>query len=119
MQRDDLRLDGSTPRTGTNCPATSHLAEARNRAGRGPSQESAVLALLKRLPGQTASDYAHDRNYAYSVSGKALSGDFYERRQQIRRRLTDLKNKGLVIRIGAAGEGEVRWYPVRLPHVGE
>jgi len=105
----DLRLDGSTPRTHAGDPVTSHLAEARNRSGRGPAQMDAVRALLARLPGQTASDYAMTDGFPLS----GLSPHYYERRQQIRRRLTDLKNKGLAIRIGAAGEGEVRWFPSR------
>ena len=103
----DLRLDGSTPRTHTGDPATSHRAEARNRSGRGPSQEAAVLRLITLHPGWTASRLAMV-SPGFNVSG--LSNDFHECRQQVRRRLTDLKNKGVAIRIGFPGEGEVRWF---------
>ena len=104
-----IRLDGSTPRTHAGDPCSSHLAEARNRSGRGPVQMASVLALVRRNPGSTASHLATIAPGEF-VSG--LSNGFDKCHSQIMRRLSDLKNKGLVVRIGAAGEGEVRWYPV-------
>ncbi len=71
---------------------------------------AAVAWLLRCSPGLSATQYARDLD----SFDRGLSVDFYERRQQVRRRLTDLKNKGLATRIGAAGEGEVRWYPSRV-----
>lgn len=72
------------------------------------------MRLLRGSPGQTATEYTRRMVGMPYLDLPGLSLDFYERRQQIRRRLTDLKNKGLAIRIGAAGEGEVRWFPIRL-----
>jgi hypothetical protein len=109
VRRSEVKLDGSAPRTGRNCPATSHRAEARNRAGAGPSQESAVWALLRGTPGCTAKEYARGPDW---IAYPALSVDYHTRLCQIRKRLTDLKNKGLAVqsRYTTDLEPEVRWY---------
>ena len=69
--------------------------------------------LLRESPGLTASEYAKGFDWAYS---RKLSDNFYERRQQIRRRLTDLKNKGMAFRAPCRDEDdEVRWYVAPNP----
>jgi hypothetical protein len=92
------------PRSHTHDPATSRAAESRSSRARGP-QMRAVLALVLTHDGRTATELA-----AYVCDG--FASERYERRQQIRRRLSDLKLLGQVRQAGRR-DGEVTWEVVR------
>lgn len=112
MHSVDRQLDMTwPPRTHSTDPASSHRAEQRCReSGRMASQMNAVERLLRFHTGRTASELALIARRG--VAG--LSNDFHECRQQIRRRLTDLKNAGRARRQYTPGEKESRWF-----HAGE
>ena len=101
-------LEFDTPRSHNTDPPSSHRAEARCRAsGAMGSHRAIVLALVRRRPGYTAT------NYARLLAGDgSISENAYERGCQIRKRLSDLRKAGLVERVSTPGADEVRWFPV-------
>ena len=92
------------PRSHSNDPPSSKMAEAKG-AGRA-KQRQAVLALVLIRPDLTASDLASaELAYLYlcCTDDSGFSHDYYERRQQVRRRLSDLRLLGQVERRGGKG----------------
>lgn len=74
-------------------------------SGKMSAHQNAALILVQIFPGKTASNLA-DR----TAMAPPWSCHFHERRQQIRRRLSDLRALGMVRR--EKGQGESVWYAI-------
>ena len=107
-------LNFTTPRTRSNCPASSHHAEARLRkSGRLSRQQQIVLNRVVAFPGLMASQIA-DLIASSSVASVFAHGSDsnYKRIGQVQKRRSDLchPDVGLVRRHYTPGENESRWF---------
>ena len=96
IRNQDVTKRRLPPRSHSNDPPSSKMAEAKG-AGRA-KQRQAVLALVLLHPNCTASKLA-----VLAIGNNALHHDFYERRLQVRRRLSDLRLLGQVERTEGNG----------------
>lgn len=106
----DAKLQGDLfrPATHNTDPATSHRAEEQEtRSGRRKAHALKVLSLVQLHPGWTATAIAQ------TLAGDPdFSTESHKRLYQVRRRLSDLKNLGVVRQQRIKIVREVLWFIV-------
>ena len=108
-----LGLGITPPRTRSNCPASSHHAEARLRSsGRLNQQQRVVYEWVIVRAGSTASEISE--HIAASPGAGIFATGEHERLCQIRKRLSDLRTMEWVRRRYTTGENESRWFRARI-----
>lgn len=98
------RVKKDLPRTHTGDPVTSHRAEAKARP-RFNSHMELVLTVVETNPGLTASQISD-----HLASSLAFTHSYHARLFQVRRRLSDLKNRGLIERRRISNADQVSWF---------
>ena len=98
-----IRMGDWPPRTRNTDPQTSHDAEARVKAsGERSRHANAVLDLVSTFGPANSSALARHEH-------KGLHSDYFQRREQIRRRLGELRDANLIYDYRIDGDRELTW----------
>ncbi len=99
------------PRTHSDDPVSSHLAEAKVRKTWGPKHLD-LLALVESVPGLTGSEMTD--TMGTDIAFAKWPADWYDRRIEVRRRLSDLRvcEPPMLRRQHTRGERESRWFVI-------
>ncbi len=99
------------PRTHGDDPVSSHLAEAKVRKTWSAKHRD-LLALVESVPGLTGSEMTD--TMGTDIPDAKWPTDWYDRRIEVRRRLSDLRvcELPMLRRQNTRGEKESRWFVI-------